>query len=454
MDIRPKVLVTKIGLDGHDRGSRIVAAYLRDAGMEVIYTPPWQEIPVVVKLAHRGGRRRDRHLLARDRPSDRAQARWPRCAPRASPTSPSSSAGSCPTRTRTCCSRPAWRGCSIPAAALEDIAQYIRDITAGAPRPARRPHRGKARHEQAARPDVLAPAAGEDAVAAGIRRPDRRRRCGAQPFGRRHQAAVHAARLERRSRTRTTSAIPGQPPYTRGIYATMHRGRHVDAAPADRARHAGGLQRAAVRDHRAGRQRSVADPLQFGLPRLRHGRGARGAARHLRRRRQHGRAHGRVPRRRRPRAHVLRAERSVAVHAARVPARHGEAARRRLGRDRRNVEPERLPSATTSRTTCSSASRCPARGGSSPTTSNSATGTCRSGTRCRWSASTCSRPARRRPRRWRSRSPPRCRMPTTASRAAWTRTSSCRGSRSSSTSRCRSSRRSRGSAPAAASGRG
>jgi methylmalonyl-CoA mutase C-terminal domain/subunit len=51
LDIRPKVLVTKIGLDGHDRGSRIVAAYLRDAGMEVIYTPPWQEIPAVVKLA-------------------------------------------------------------------------------------------------------------------------------------------------------------------------------------------------------------------------------------------------------------------------------------------------------------------------------------------------------------------------------------------------------------------
>ena len=47
----PKVLVTKIGFDGHDRGSRIVAAGLRDAGMEVIYTPPWQEIPTVVKLA-------------------------------------------------------------------------------------------------------------------------------------------------------------------------------------------------------------------------------------------------------------------------------------------------------------------------------------------------------------------------------------------------------------------
>jgi methylmalonyl-CoA mutase C-terminal domain/subunit len=51
VDIRPKVLVTKIGLDGHDRGSRLVAAHLRDAGMEVIYTPPWQSIPAVVKLA-------------------------------------------------------------------------------------------------------------------------------------------------------------------------------------------------------------------------------------------------------------------------------------------------------------------------------------------------------------------------------------------------------------------
>ncbi len=51
MEIRPKVLVTKIGLDGHDRGSRVVAAHLRDAGMEVIYTPPWQAIAAVVKLA-------------------------------------------------------------------------------------------------------------------------------------------------------------------------------------------------------------------------------------------------------------------------------------------------------------------------------------------------------------------------------------------------------------------
>ena len=46
-----KILVTKIGLDGHDRGSRVVAAFLRDAGMEVLYTPPWQEIGQVVRLA-------------------------------------------------------------------------------------------------------------------------------------------------------------------------------------------------------------------------------------------------------------------------------------------------------------------------------------------------------------------------------------------------------------------
>ena len=47
-----RVLVTKVGLDGHDRGSRIVAAYLRDAGMEVVHTPPWQSVDQVVRLAN------------------------------------------------------------------------------------------------------------------------------------------------------------------------------------------------------------------------------------------------------------------------------------------------------------------------------------------------------------------------------------------------------------------
>ena len=39
MTLRPiRVLVAKPGLDGHDRGAKVVAAALRDAGMEVIYT--------------------------------------------------------------------------------------------------------------------------------------------------------------------------------------------------------------------------------------------------------------------------------------------------------------------------------------------------------------------------------------------------------------------------------
>ncbi len=46
-----RVMVTKIGLDGHDRGSRLVAGFLRDAGMEVIYTSPWQAIPSVIQQA-------------------------------------------------------------------------------------------------------------------------------------------------------------------------------------------------------------------------------------------------------------------------------------------------------------------------------------------------------------------------------------------------------------------
>ena len=37
-----RVVLAKIGLDGHDRGVKVVARALRDAGMEVIYTGLWQ----------------------------------------------------------------------------------------------------------------------------------------------------------------------------------------------------------------------------------------------------------------------------------------------------------------------------------------------------------------------------------------------------------------------------
>jgi methylmalonyl-CoA mutase C-terminal domain/subunit len=46
-----KILVTKIGLDGHDRGARVIASAFREAGMEVIYTSPWQTIEDVVSIA-------------------------------------------------------------------------------------------------------------------------------------------------------------------------------------------------------------------------------------------------------------------------------------------------------------------------------------------------------------------------------------------------------------------
>jgi methylmalonyl-CoA mutase C-terminal domain/subunit len=46
-----RVLLTKIGFDGHDRGVKIVASALRDAGMEVIYTGPWQTAEEVTEIA-------------------------------------------------------------------------------------------------------------------------------------------------------------------------------------------------------------------------------------------------------------------------------------------------------------------------------------------------------------------------------------------------------------------
>src|SRR5579863_2774719 len=51
MDKRIRVLVAKPGLDGHDRGAKIVARALRDAGMEVIYTGLRQTPEMVVSAA-------------------------------------------------------------------------------------------------------------------------------------------------------------------------------------------------------------------------------------------------------------------------------------------------------------------------------------------------------------------------------------------------------------------
>lgn len=48
---RTRVLVAKPGLDGHDRGAKVVARLLRDSGMEVIYTGLRQTIDQVVSAA-------------------------------------------------------------------------------------------------------------------------------------------------------------------------------------------------------------------------------------------------------------------------------------------------------------------------------------------------------------------------------------------------------------------
>src|SRR3984885_3427788 len=46
-----RVVVGKVGLDGHDRGARVIATSLRDAGMEVIYTGLRQTAEMVVSAA-------------------------------------------------------------------------------------------------------------------------------------------------------------------------------------------------------------------------------------------------------------------------------------------------------------------------------------------------------------------------------------------------------------------
>ncbi len=51
MEGKIRVLVAKPGLDGHDRGAKVVARALRDAGMEVIYTGLHQTAEMIVNTA-------------------------------------------------------------------------------------------------------------------------------------------------------------------------------------------------------------------------------------------------------------------------------------------------------------------------------------------------------------------------------------------------------------------
>ena len=51
MNRKLRVLIAKAGLDGHDRGAKVVAAALRDAGMEVIYTGLRKTPEMIVEAA-------------------------------------------------------------------------------------------------------------------------------------------------------------------------------------------------------------------------------------------------------------------------------------------------------------------------------------------------------------------------------------------------------------------
>ncbi|MEK7263181.1 MAG: cobalamin B12-binding domain-containing protein [Bacteroidota bacterium] len=51
MEKKIRVLVAKVGLDGHDRGAKVVAAALRDAGMEVIYSGLRKTPDMIVEAA-------------------------------------------------------------------------------------------------------------------------------------------------------------------------------------------------------------------------------------------------------------------------------------------------------------------------------------------------------------------------------------------------------------------
>jgi methylmalonyl-CoA mutase C-terminal domain/subunit len=52
MSTKPiRILIAKPGLDGHDRGAKVMAHALRDAGMEVIYSGLHQPVPSIVKMA-------------------------------------------------------------------------------------------------------------------------------------------------------------------------------------------------------------------------------------------------------------------------------------------------------------------------------------------------------------------------------------------------------------------
>ena len=191
----PKVLVTKIGLDGHDRGSRVVASYLRDAGMEVVYTPPWQDIPTVVKLAMEEdvdvigvSSLATDHLIVPKLMQALAAAGLADIAVIVG--------GIVPDADEAMLLQAGVARVFHPGSALEEIAVEIGRLTRA--RRVLNAYRGDADEQTGGRTQTFRPGNCSGTMAARIRRERRQRQTGAQSFRYRGQSLVHAAGLARR----------------------------------------------------------------------------------------------------------------------------------------------------------------------------------------------------------------------------------------------------------------
>jgi methylmalonyl-CoA mutase C-terminal domain/subunit len=117
MDRPIRVLVAKPGLDGHDRGAKVVAAALRDAGMEVIYTGLHQTPEMIATAAVQ----EDVDVVGLSILSGAHMTLFPRvwrcCASRGATTSSSPAVGSSRRRTWRRCAPRVSATCSAPGRA-------------------------------------------------------------------------------------------------------------------------------------------------------------------------------------------------------------------------------------------------------------------------------------------------------------------------------------------------
>ena len=190
-----RILVAKVGLDGHDRGVKVVARILRDAGFEVIYTGLFQTPETVAAAAVD----EDVDAIGLSMLSGAHMTLAPeggraRCASGAS-TSPSWSAASSPTRTRRSCSAPGVAAVLTPGATVgrgrRHHATRDRRVDAGAA-PTPTPTSGAVPDPLERLTNLRGPPA-RDARAADARADRRRARAASTPTGNRPGAAPSSA---------------------------------------------------------------------------------------------------------------------------------------------------------------------------------------------------------------------------------------------------------------------